>query len=291
MDPLLEIVSCFGHGVLDSLAWPVSLYAIARCDLLRRTTVKCVLLNGVIFLGSLFFFLRAVKPTLSLILTLAVPGLGDAAWPDVNMANMLFDVIYHVLWVYPMYCVSFILNSNWYQEIADDAYALQVGRPSTYVTNRAGLTKQLTSRISDELYRAVQQALFLVQIALLRHVPYFGRALALVFMAWLYALYCFEYKWINKGWNLHRRLRYFEACSIYFCGFGVPFATCTFFFPQIIGSGVFALLFPSYIIMANRARPRKSRFVLPIFRPTEKATSWLVTAINRRRRGKERAGT
>lgn len=25
-----------------------------------------------------------------------------------------------VLWMYPIYCISFILNTIWYQEIADD---------------------------------------------------------------------------------------------------------------------------------------------------------------------------
>lgn len=29
-------------------------------------------------------------------------------------------LLYQALWMYPIYCISFILNTIWYQEIADD---------------------------------------------------------------------------------------------------------------------------------------------------------------------------
>jgi hypothetical protein len=34
-------------------------------------------------------------------------------------------LLYQVLWMYPIYCISFILNTIWYQEIADDGTLLQ----------------------------------------------------------------------------------------------------------------------------------------------------------------------
>jgi len=124
-------------------------------------------------------------------------------------------------------------------------------------------------------------------------------------MTWIYAFYSFEYKWINKGWTLEKRIDYFEERWAYFIGFGkdldfsssfffffsdiliifflllrrilfyiflslilvsfcwpcfldflfetfkilgikkgLPCTLCTFFFPQFISGGIFAMLFP-----------------------------------------------
>ncbi|CAG8760960.1 10110_t:CDS:2, partial [Ambispora leptoticha] len=35
---------------------------------------------------------------------------------------------YQLLWVYPIFLLSFFLNSMWYQQIADRAYTLQYDR-------------------------------------------------------------------------------------------------------------------------------------------------------------------
>eukprot|EP00160_Parvularia_atlantis_P000452 Unigene10369_Nuclearia_a/m.31685 Unigene10369_Nuclearia_a/g.31685 ORF Unigene10369_Nuclearia_a/g.31685 Unigene10369_Nuclearia_a/m.31685 type:complete len:142 (-) Unigene10369_Nuclearia_a:66-491(-) len=86
-------------------------------------------------------------------------------------------------------------------------------------------------------------------------IPVIGPWLSFVFISWLYAFYCFEYKWINKGWDLETRLDYFEHHWAYLAGFGAPFAMFTIYFPQFVSGGVFALLFPMYIIMAMATTP------------------------------------
>lgn len=48
-----------------------------------------------------------------------------------------------------------------------------------------------------------------------------------------------------------------EYYYIYYGGFGAPFAISVGIFPVLIGNGVFAFLFPAFIIMAAYARPKR----------------------------------
>lgn len=108
------------------------------------------MLNGLIFLGSIFFFDQAVIPVIHLFGEIlqssfaqgyahaalclrydssALTGLascvrvctspGQAEDVRDRVDGFVF-LLYQVLWMYPIYCISFILNTIWYQEIADD---------------------------------------------------------------------------------------------------------------------------------------------------------------------------
>jgi etoposide-induced 2.4 mRNA len=48
-----------------------------------------------------------------------------------------------------------------------------------------------------------------------------------VHLSLLYSLYAFEYKWIEMGWEIDRRLTYIEIHWIYFIGYGLPLALTT----------------------------------------------------------------
>lgn len=62
--------------------------------------------------------------------------------------------------------------------------------------------------------------------------------------SWLYAMYCFEYKWSMHGWGAERKLHQLEKYWPYFAGFGCPFTLATLFVPNFVSKGIFALLFP-----------------------------------------------
>eukprot|EP01137_Pigoraptor_chileana_P006425 Opistho-2@50809 len=288
MDGPAYVVQCWAAGCLDALAWPSSFAVIYGSKRIRTNAVKCVVLNGLIFLGSLYFFNNAIKPLLLFILS--ITGSRPAASTDT--ASVVVDYIlggtYYVLWVYPIYCLSFLLNSIWYQEIADAAYLLQIGRPVAAGNKNESVLRSISARVADEIFRMGLQLVFVLQMGLIKAIPGIGPPVAFVFMSWLYALYCFEYKWINKGWSLERRLDYFERHWAYLCGFGVPFACGTFFFPHLVDAGAFALLFPSYIIMANSASPRPDstedaagRRTSPERLPIFKQAKWLNTLLLR----------
>lgn len=100
------------------------------------------------------------------------------------------------------------------------AYKFRKGRPH-------GIS--VTFVAADFFYSLIVQTIFLLQCSLVRLVPinWLGIVLNYSHMAFLYALYAFEYKWCNMGWKLHTRLSYIENNWPYFFGFGLPLTIFT----------------------------------------------------------------
>ncbi|ORX94078.1 EI24-domain-containing protein [Basidiobolus meristosporus CBS 931.73] len=200
-------------------------------------------------------------------------------------------MIYHLFWVYPIYCISFVLNSTWYQEIADRAYRLQVGKPEAVEKSYDSVLNGMV----EVIYEAFLILNYLIFASLVHAIPIVGPFISFTYLCWLNAYYSFEYKWINKGWSLDQRLNYFEEHWAYFAGFGFPGTICSFFFPSFINVGVFALLFPLFIIMANKAvpmpqRPSRARANLsilekmPIFYLAKKTNLFWIRKLNNTRK-------
>ncbi|TPX58496.1 hypothetical protein PhCBS80983_g03074 [Powellomyces hirtus] len=280
---------CGYQGVKDAFALPAALIAIYGSKTIQVNTFKCFLLNGLIFLGSIFVFDYAILPISRLLRSYA--GIHPSPKDHTSdLFDTLFSMTYSILWVYPIYVLSFILNAIWYQRIADRSYRVQVGKPVSTPFTYERLVKTLT----DEAYRGLLLFNFLIQSLAIYFLPYAGPPLSFICFCWTASFYSFEYRWANKGWSLQQRVDHFESHWAYYIGFGLPVTALTFFFPQFISQGLFALLFPMYIIMSNRAHPIpkqgqniKSRFVpqrLPIFRFAVRANMCCIRTIVARTR-------
>ncbi|RUS34849.1 etoposide-induced protein 2.4-domain-containing protein [Jimgerdemannia flammicorona] len=239
---------------------------------IQSATLRCIILNGVIFLGSMLFFERLVMPTLHFVFGVSnSQGYDEAAPFFFKAVYSAFRLFYNIFWVYPIYAASFILNSIWYQQIADRAYQMQqasnTSNPSRGTISPAAPPPSFLARLPDEIYRALFFANYLVLISVVYSIPVVGPGVSLLFFTWITAYYCFEYvggcmggrmtlyTWISRGWKLEQRLEYFEEHWAYFAGFGLPLALITFFLSTLVGAGVFAIFFPCYIIMATLALP------------------------------------
>ncbi|KAJ0404172.1 hypothetical protein ATCC90586_008623 [Pythium insidiosum] len=236
------VVAATFRAFCDGVQHAISLHRIVvfyvNSRLVCVSSAKCFVLNGLIFLGSIFFFDRAVIPVIHLfgeLLQRSVATSSVQAEDVRSKVDGFVFLLYQVLWMYPIYCISFILNTIWYQEIADDAYIQQHGKPSP---------SPVADMIRDELYRAILVAFFLLQTVLSYLIPVVGPAVSFIHLSWLYSLYCFEYKWSLAGWSLEKRLGHLEQNWAYFAGFGAPFTLATFFVPNFVSKGIFALLFP-----------------------------------------------
>lgn len=190
-----------------------------KSNVLMRV-LNCCLLNGGVFWLSITFFEYALLPALRLMLQWvfgADAGHASYVW---SWMQPVLSLLFGMVWVMPLFVLSRVVNSLWFQDIANSAYKFRKGRPQTI-----GISKL----IADTLFSLVVQLLFLVQSMLVQLVPmqYVGETLSFVHMCLLYSLYSFEYKWFNMGWELHKRLTYIEYNWPYFIGFGVPLAVLT----------------------------------------------------------------
>ncbi|KAG9291658.1 hypothetical protein G9A89_022077 [Geosiphon pyriformis] len=254
----------FWCGVKDALAWPSSLIIIYGSTTIRNRALKCFILNGVIFLGSIFFFNHITLPILHALFRITFfssrisssETIEDTAELTITTKSKPFldsfvILAYQLLWVYPIFLLSFVLNAMWYQQIADRAYTLQYDKPP----NLKLTYNRFLMQLADEIYRAFLFMNYLCVSTLVYLVPFIGPLISFMLICWIYAFYSFEYKWINKGWNLEQRINYFEERWAYFAGFGFLFTLVTFFVNQFLSASIFAMAFPIYIIMANNALP------------------------------------
>ncbi|CAH0395304.1 unnamed protein product [Bemisia tabaci] len=215
-----------------------------------KRTLQCCALNGGIFWLSILIFECACLPSLKYVISLIFshsPATANSIW---FWVHLFLSWTFSTVWVLPLFFLSKVVNSLWFQDIADSAYRYSQGKPQNILN--------ISKLIADSFFSILVQALFLVQSMVVSMIPIvaIGQLLSLMHMCLLYSLYAFEYKWCNMGWELHRRLTFIENNWPYFIGFGLPLAILTELPKSYFVSGcVFSILFPLWIISGNEANP------------------------------------
>ncbi|RKP27300.1 etoposide-induced protein 2.4-domain-containing protein [Syncephalis pseudoplumigaleata] len=183
---VVEVADRRGSAVAEGVEAPLSFvdslalnghYAWSKT--LQVQTAKCFLLNGLIFLGSIYLFEYLLRPSLSFFTT----WFAVVSWLD-----MILTCAYQILWVYPIYCLSFFLNAIWYQKVADHAYCLREGKSA----NAHISFDRLVNRITDEVYRTLLFFNYLVFVSCIYTLPLIGPLASFVYTSWIAAFYSFE---------------------------------------------------------------------------------------------------
>jgi etoposide-induced 2.4 mRNA len=241
-------------------------------------------LNGGIFLLSLLFFDFILIPTLRNIITYFM---GES--PLWNLIQTTLSWIFSFIWVVPLFVLSKIINTFWFQDIAgkssrrcsESVFELTDFDPTdaafNYRKGKPTLIPSISKLLADVVFSLLVQSLFLFQVSsihlkssfitnpftlfqsmTMNFIPYIGSTLSFLHICLLYSLYSFEYKWFNQGLELHKRLTFIEYNWPYFMGFGFVLATLTFFCESFIINGcLFSMFFPLFIISGNESSPKQ----------------------------------
>ncbi|KAL0096234.1 etoposide-induced protein 2.4-domain-containing protein [Phycomyces blakesleeanus] len=167
----------------------------------------------------------------------------------------LFGYSYMVWTGYPMYLACLIVNGRFFQSISKETFRLQPS-PSIQI-DLLGTNQDMTLAV----YTTLLYTIFAIFVFLLRLIPIVGKTISFVASCIIMSYYCFEYKWTYIGWSKDQSMLFIEKHWAYFLGFGLPVAALTFFLSTLHAGAVFALVYPSLIIIASSASPKPSMAV------------------------------
>uniref|UniRef100_A0A0A9WHL0 Etoposide-induced protein 2.4 n=1 Tax=Lygus hesperus TaxID=30085 RepID=A0A0A9WHL0_LYGHE len=229
-----------------------------------KRTLQCCGLNGGVFWLSILLFDWGLLPLIKYLILMVLGQNSNLGLTVSSIVESSLSFIFSTMWVLPLLLLSKVVNGLWFQDIADSVYRHSRGRP----TNLSSVGKL----IADAMFNVLIQFLFLIQTMIISYFPVspFGYIFYLIHTCMLFALYSFEYKMYNMGWELHKRLNFIEANWPYFIGFGLPLSVLTSLTSSYIISGcIFSILFPFFIISANEAEPlvNPSSTQLQLFSP------------------------
>ncbi|KAI8970116.1 etoposide-induced protein 2.4-domain-containing protein [Mycotypha africana] len=190
-------------------------------------------LNGVFFLGGQIFI--------------------ETFYPN----HKFLGVSYLALLGIPTHFILLTINGKFYSKVAEKAYQIQAQSVKSNPTAgpAAAASTATVSSFASTILTIILYISLGVSANLLAQVPRFGLLLSFLMNCFVMSYYCFEYQWIYKNWNIEKRLSYMESHWAYFLGFGLPGTVITFFLSFLRSSAVFALIYPSFIIMSMLAAP------------------------------------
>uniref|UniRef100_A0A0R0HG88 Uncharacterized protein n=1 Tax=Glycine max TaxID=3847 RepID=A0A0R0HG88_SOYBN len=178
-------------------------------------------------------FSRGVLPSSRCYSVYEVQQAIDAHWSVFPLE--WFHLLRKVLWFYPLYVFSIVLSTIWYNDIARYGYAA-MGRSKFTVEKGSSQNNSPTVQnahhvkgpsglggvmigIGQQVYSILLLSVFFLEVYATGFIPYIGKLLNFLLLSWMYAYYCFEYKWNFNEVALDRRLDYFESYWPFFAGF------------------------------------------------------------------------
>ena len=233
-----QVLRSATRGVIDALSLQRCLILLVKSEKIRVRLVQCLVLNGLIFLGSIFLFNSVLRHVLGWALGHILEG------GSVSTIQQWIEWIYFFFWIAPVYMLCFVLNTLWYQDIASESIKIYPNAAPTVVG-----TASVTSAIVELVFRSLFNFFFLVYLGVLSRV----RWLYLVNMAWLISYNAFEYKWIYARTTFSDKVATFERNWIYFLCFGAPLALVATRFPSVVENGFVSLIFPFLLMTASTA--------------------------------------
>jgi len=261
----------FLAGIYDALAFGRVINLVYKSKKTQTAILNCFFLNGLLLLGSYFMYEHAISPGIKSFIQTEDFGLG--------FLHSVFTTVYYSCWVFPVYVFSYVVNLAWYSDIAYQAFVYS-GHTAVQGPDSIG------KKVSDIVYDLALCGSFIMVTILAATILNYAfsfdttsEVFKFIQLSWLYSFYCFDCKWSLRGkWGIAKRVQVFENYWVYMLGFGTPFTLAFFFFPYLVSNGIFALLYPLFIILAVRAKPQKTENAKYI--PTKLPIFWMADKLN-----------
>ncbi|KAI9498005.1 etoposide-induced protein 2.4-domain-containing protein [Zychaea mexicana] len=229
--PLSQHWNYFLNGAEQAFNWPKTFILFYSSSTVQKSMFKALFINGIIFLGGVLFleiFYNAPE-------------------------HRIFGCSYATITGFPLYFGTLGINGKFFTPIAEKAFQLQAKNNPRTTPGSTNIVQSMASMI----YTVIFYMNCGVFAGLLRSmIPHVGTLLAFLMNCAIMSYYCFEYKWLYMGWTLEQRMTFMEEHWAYFLGFGTPITVLTFFLSTLHSGAVFAILYPSYVIMATMATPK-----------------------------------
>ncbi|KAF9495986.1 hypothetical protein BDN71DRAFT_1446674 [Pleurotus eryngii] len=225
------------RGLVDAFRWDIVISAVSSDPEIRANVYKSLLLNSLSLISTYVFDIL----------------LGPLVENQQKWLHRNVGWFYQILWLLPVVGVSFYLNSSWCSIVAKRTYILRRG-PRSAVQQTMTYSGMLRA-LATSAYRGVMVFTSVAISFALGYTPYIGPIAGFIFLCWVDAYYCFEFVWIANNFSLSRRIRHLEERWAYYLTFGLPSSAICMWGSTLANAALFALVFPSFIIMAMHARP------------------------------------
>ncbi|CAA0841523.1 Protein EI24 homolog [Striga hermonthica] len=223
----------------------VIIYCLRSRELAIRTG-QCFLLNGFIFLGSILVLRSFVIPTLQWVLPDECPLINSQESCPFGV-SVLSLIRYNDIAKYGFFAI----------EKHGPSGLESSGQKDTTANDKATDIEGVMIGIAEQVYSVLLLSFFFLEVYITGFIPHIGKALNFLLLSWMYAYYCFEYKWNYSGLSLDKRLDFFESNWPFFAGFGSPCVLAVFFYSPLVSYGVMAVLYPLFVLTATGSEADK----------------------------------
>lgn len=274
-------------GLLESMKVHrcIVLFVLDKSNTIAPHVLKSFVLNGCVFLGSIVWWNWVLYPTITWLLTRSVQPLwGSFVSTGIDLFLKCFFTCF---WLIPAYAVTLMVSSIWYQKVASAGFEVsQQESGGTGAKKRVQSGSHKVGDVAQELYRAIFTMVFYMEVWIVGQVPFVGKPVYFLFSCWLYAYYCYDYRWSLLNMKLPDRFECFERNWAFFAGFGTVMTLATLIFSFYVGAAILAVLFPLFILVACNSEPaamqgtsQVQHFKVPIFATAVWATDRVVNIL------------
>jgi hypothetical protein len=241
-----NFISDFFLGFLDSLKVFSTFSIILNNRSISNNIKNCMILNGLLFLGSMIFYVYFVDPLTNFVVQ-RLSFLG--------FLLVLGKYFYYCLWLIPVYLVCQVITSLWIDEIYYEG--LEIIEKCKHVVEGQDFITNLSNQLERVLF-VISFIIFLSFINFFIDIP--GVIiLKYLTLSILNSIYVFEYILLQKYIRNYKSIMNFiESKFFYFLGYGIILTVLINLINSVtINSSIFLMAFPFFLlssIQVNKLR-------------------------------------